>query len=103
MARKVNWSNEEAGMKALERRIKNLQAAAEYLADKPEPGYFKDNISKKMVEISECKSSSLRRYLKIVDNYYYLVTSSKDKEFLLDKKKEIEDELNHRDDATVKK
>ena len=99
MSRKINWKNFEKQAKAQERKVKNLQGAGDYLKDRPEKGYFVDNISKNVVKISDAKSSSLRRYLKVIDNYYYLITSTEDKNYLLEKKVEIETELNHRDDA----
>ena len=61
--------------KDLRRKVKNAMAAAEYLKSKPGPGIFIDNISKKEVIIKDAKSSSLRRYVKLLDNYYYLITS----------------------------
>jgi hypothetical protein len=103
MARKINWGNVEKSAKDLKRKIKNLSAAGEYLKDKPELGYFKDNISKNTIKIVEAKSSSLRRYLKIIDNFYYLVTSNEDRQYLLNKKIEIETELNAREDGTIQK
>jgi hypothetical protein len=99
MSRKVNWKNIEKSVKSQQRKIKNLQAAGDYLKNRPEKGYFIDNISKNPVKIIDAKSSSLRRYLKVIDNYYYLITSREDKNYLLEKKVEIETELNHRDDA----
>lgn len=93
----------EKSAKDLKRKVKNISAAGDYLKDRPEPGYFRDNISKNMVKISEAKSSSLRRYIKVLENYYYLITNEKDKQFLLDKKIEIETELNSRDDAVIEK
>lgn len=62
---------------------------------------MRDNISKNIVKISECKSSTLRRYIKLLDNFYYLVTSQKDREQILKKKIEVETELNNRDDALI--
>ena len=103
MSKKTNWKNVEKANKALLRKVKNMAGLSEYLAEKPEEGYFKDNISKNIVKISEAKSSSLRRYIKLLDNYYYIVTSTEDKKYLLNKKIEIETELNNRDDASVKK
>lgn len=64
-------------------------------------GYMRDNISKNMVVIKECKSSSLRRYVKLLDNFYYLVTKEADKQLVLNKKVEIESELNSRDDGII--
>jgi hypothetical protein len=103
MSRKVNWSNMEKSAKDLKRKVKNIVAAGDYLKDKPEAGKFKDNISKKIIEISKAKSSSLRRYVKLLDNYYYLVTSQNDRDWLLSKKIEIETVLNGRDDAVIEK
>jgi glucan-binding YG repeat protein len=101
--RRVNWTNVEKSTKDLKRKIKNLKSAGDYLKDRPESGYFKDNISKRIIKLSDAKSSTLRRYIKIVDNYYYLVTSNADRTYLLNKKIEIESELNKREDAVVKK
>lgn len=67
----------------------------------PAEGYMRDNISKNIVKISECKSSTLRRYIKLLDNFYYLVTSQKDRTLILNKKIEVETELNNRKDAII--
>lgn len=99
MSRKVDWKAMEQQVKAQQRKIKNLQAAGDYLKNRPEEGYFIDNISKNPVKITEAKSSSLRRYIKVIDNYYYLISSRVDKNYLLEKKVEIETELNHRSDG----
>lgn len=98
--KRVNWKSVQKSSQLLKRNIKNIQAASEYLSNIPGEGYFIDNISKREVKISECKSSSLRRYVKSLENYYYLIGSSADKKRILDKKIEIENELNKRDDAT---
>ena len=103
MSRKVNWSNMEKSMKDLKKRIKDVTLAGDYLKDRPEPGYFRDNISKKIVEIKTAKSSTLRRFVKLLDKYYYLITAKADRDWLLAKKIEIETELNGRDDAIIEK
>jgi len=97
--RKEYWANVEKSQKALKKNVKNLQQAGEFLREMPEEGYMRDNISKKLVVIKECKSSSLRRYVKLLDNFYFLVTSTDEKEKILNKKIEIETELNSRDDG----
>jgi len=102
MGKKVNWKNMEKNIKSQQRKIKNLHAAGDYLKAKPKVGFFVDNISKNTVIISDAKSSSLRRYIKVLENYYYLVTSREDQNYILSKKVEIETELNSRDDAIVK-
>jgi hypothetical protein len=101
MSKRVNWKNVENSSKDLRRKVKNALAAAEYLKSKPGPGIFIDNISKKEVVIKDVKSSSLRRYVKLLDNYYYLITSPTDRKYILDKKIEIERELNIREDGTI--
>lgn len=101
--RKVNWKKVEKSTKDLKRKVKNLSAVGDYLKDRPGSGLFKDNISKNIVYIEKAKSSSLRRYVKLLDNYYYTVSSSSDKEWILSKKIEIETVLNGRDDGTIKK
>lgn len=100
--KRVNWSNFEKSAKQMKRNLKYLQQAGDYLKDMPEEGYMRDNISKNVVAIKECKSSSLRRYIKLLDNFYFLVTSTKDKDVILKKKVEIETELNNRgEDGTI--
>jgi hypothetical protein len=103
MSRKVNWSNMEKSVKDLKKRIKDISGASDYLKDRPEHGYFKDNISKKLIKIEEAKSSTLRRFVKLMDKYYYLITSQSDREWILNKKIEVETELNGRDDALIEK
>lgn len=95
----VNWSNLEKSTKLAKRQVKNIQLVSEYLKNLPGEGKMLDNISKKIVEIKDCKSSSLRRYIKLLDNYYYIVSAEKDRETILKKKIEIETELNGRDDG----
>jgi hypothetical protein len=101
--RKTNWETTEKSAKLIKKNVKYLQAAGDYLKEMPEVGYMKDNISKNLVKISDCKSSSLRRYIKLLDNFYYIVTSQKDKDAVLNKKVEIENELNTREDGIIKK
>ena len=60
---------------------------------------MRDNISKNLICISEAKSSSLRRYTKLLENFYYLVGSEADRTKILNKKIEIETELNTREDG----
>jgi hypothetical protein len=101
--RKVNWKKIVKSTKDLKRKVKNLSTVGDYLKDRPGEGLFKDNISKNIVHIDKAKSSSLRRYVKLLDSYYYIVSSASDKEWILSKKIEIETILNGRDDGTIKK
>lgn len=101
--KKTNWSAMEKSAKLIKRNVKNIQQAGEFLKDFPEPGYMRDNISKNLIEIKNAKSSSLRRYVKLLENFYYLITSENDKEKVLNKKIEIEAELNTRDDGIIEK
>ena len=94
-----NWKNMESNAKLIKRRVKSIQAISDYLANLPGDKYMRDNISKNVVAIKDCKSSSLRRYIKLLDNYYYIVTTEKDRNIILHKKIEIENELNSRDDG----
>ena len=96
-----NWNNTIKSAKMVQRSAKSTLLVSELLKEFPEEGYMKDNISKNLVKIADCKSSSLRRYVKLLDNYYYTVTNEKDKKLILDKKIEVETELFSRPDATV--
>ena len=95
MAR-TNWNSLNKSAKLVKKNVKNLQQAGELFKEFPPDGFMRGNMSKKLVEIKKCKSSSLRRYIKLLDNFYYLVTSQADKEKILKKKIEIEKELNNR-------
>lgn len=101
--RRTNWSSVVKSAKRLKKDVKNLQQAGEFLRDFPTEGYMRDNISKNLVVIKDCKSSSLRRYIKLLDNFYYLVTSENDRQKILNKKIEIEAELNTRDDGIIER
>jgi len=100
---KVNWSAVNKSAKTIKKNVKNLQQAGEFLRDFPGEGYMRDNISKNLIEIKTAKSSSLRRYIKVLDNFYYLVTAQKDKTAILNKKIEIESELSTRVDGVINK
>lgn len=100
---KTNWKLIEKSAKLIKQKSKNIISASAYLKDRPETGYFIDNISKKKVKIINCQSSTLRRYIKLLDKYYYLITSPRDQEYIISKKLEIENELSVRDDCEVEK
>lgn len=101
--KRTNWQSVEKSAKLIKKNVKNLQQAGEFLREFPEEGYMRDNISKNLIEIKTAKSSSLRRYIKLLDNFYYLVTSETEKQKILNKKIEIENELNTRDDGIIEK
>lgn len=98
---KMNWKSLEKSTKTIKKNVKNIQLASDYLKNLPGEGLMRDNISKNIIAIKDCKSSSLRRYVKLLDNYYYLASNEKDKKIILDKKIEIENELNSRDDGIL--
>ena len=98
---KTNWNATIKSAKAVRKSVKSTQQVSDLLKDFPPEGYMRDNISKNLVAIKECKSSSLRRYTKLLNNYYYTVVTEKDKKMILDKKIEIEQELLTRPDASV--
>ena len=93
----VNWSNVEKTAKMIKRNYKNIEFAAEYLKNIPEVGYMRDNKTGENVLIKECKDSTLRRYSKLLNNYYYLVETKKHKDTILAKKLEIDNELDKRE------
>jgi len=103
MSKRVNWVSVDKSAKDLRKKVKNATDAAEYLKSKPGVGKFIDNISKREIIIKDAKSSSLRRYVKLLDGYYYLITSPTDRQYILDKKIELEHELNSRDDGILTK
>ena len=92
----VNWSNVEKTAKIIKRNYKNIEYAADYLKNIPDDGYMRDNKTLENVSISECKDSTLRRYMRLLTSYYYLVDSKKHKDLILKKKIEIENEIDRR-------
>ena len=108
--RKTNWASVEKSTKNIKKAVKNLQKAGVFFKELPEDGYMidekkvkdEDGSSKKVIVkvlIKECKSSTLRRFIRQLDNYYYLVSSESDRKRILNKKIEIESELNKREDG----
>lgn len=91
--KKERWTQLEKQAIQLKRTAKTLKNLGDYLKDFPREGYFIDNISKKEIAISECQPPRLRRYIKLMDNFIYLVSSDADRKKLIAKKKELEDEL----------
>lgn len=85
--------------KKLQQKIKNSKSVSEYFSDLPEAGYMRDNISKNMVKIVDCKSSTLRRYEKLLKKYYSLCQTPSERKTISDKLQEVKDELNTRPDA----
>ena len=91
--KKNNWTSVEKQTISLKRKVKTLKNLGDYLKDWPEEGYFRDNISKNLMKISDCQPPRLRRYIKLIDNFIYLIGSGSDLKKLQKKKKELEDEL----------
>lgn len=97
------WSNMEKSQKSLLQQLKNTKGVSEFFFDLPETGFMRDNISKKHVKISECKSSTLRRYEKLLNKYYYLVKTPSERKTISEKLIEVTSELNTRPDAIISK
>ena len=93
----VNWSNVEKTAKMIKRNYKNIEYAADYLKNVPEDGYMRDNKTLENVSIVDCKDSTLRRYLRLLTSYYYLVDTKSHKDTILKKKIEIENEIDKRE------
>ena len=124
--KRTNWSNVEKSAKQTKRNVKNMQGSTIFFKNFPEKGHmtdvvdayqltetgevYKDANGKKVklgktakdIIIKDAPSSTLRRLVKSLDNYYYLITDEKSKQKILDKKVEIETELNSRDDGLKK-
>ena len=94
-----NWSAAIEQQKALQRKVKNLKGVSEYFTEIPEKGFMRDNISKKLIELKEAKSSTLRRYVKLLGKYYSLCTTPEMRSKINEKLTEVENELSTRPDA----
>ena len=115
--KKTDWNNINKSAKAVKKNVKNTKIVGDLLS-RPLNMYVMRDYStqtvvdengnktkvKKVidVDIRYCKNSTLRRFIKTLDNAYYLMTNEKDKKMILDKKIEIENELSLRPDALTK-
>jgi hypothetical protein len=98
------WKNMVSAQKSLQQKIKNTKTVGEYFDDIPEKGYMKDNISKKVIALTECETSRLRRYVKLLNKYLKLVNDDKEKRTeILNKLEEVQKELSKRPDAIIEK
>lgn len=88
--------------KALQQKIKNIKGIGEFFNDLPEEGYMRDNFSKNKVKLTECQSSTLRRYDKLLRKYYNLCQTPSERKIVNDKLQEVINELNTRPDAIIK-
>lgn len=93
------WAAVEKRQKSLLQQLKNTKGVSEFFSNLPEKGYMLDNFSKNMVKLSECKSSTLRRYDKLLTKYYHLVKKPEERKVISDKQLEVQEELSTRDDA----
>ena len=90
------WKNQISSSKTLLQKIKNTKGVGEFLSNLPQEGEMRDNISKNIIKISECKDSTLRRYEKLLKKYYQLVETPSDRKIISDKLNEIILEINKR-------
>ena len=95
------WSNLAGNQKKLIQKLKNSKGVYEYFGNQPEVGYMKDNITKNIVKLSDCKSSTLRRYTKLLKKYYSLCTTPEQRKIINDKLIEVQAELSTRPDAEI--
>lgn len=91
----------EKQQKTLRQKINNSQSAAEFLTNYPAAGVMRDNISKKEINIVDCETSRLRRYVKLLNKYYNLVYTPDERKKIIDKLNEVNDELEKRPDAII--
>lgn len=113
--KRTNWANVEKYAKQLKRNIRNMQSSALFFQNFPTDGHMTDIVNEtekledgtkikkgkvaKDIIIKDAKSSTLRRLVKTLDNYYYLITDETAKAKVLLKKVELETELNSREDG----
>lgn len=95
------WKTLIKQQKSLQQKIKNTKGIREFFTDFPEKSYMRDNISKKKVLIKECKTSTLRRYEKLLNKYFQLCSTPEERKLISDKLNEVITELNKRPDAII--
>ena len=89
--RREKWQNFEASCKAVKKKVKASSGIKSFLDNRTEPGEIYDDKKGIVIKLSEVKNAStLRRLLRTINNYYYL-TKDEEQEYILNKKKELED------------
>ena len=115
--KRTNWNNVNKSAKTIKKNVKNIKVVGDLFSEPLAMYVMKDYATetkvdengnktkvKKVVcvDIRDCKTSTLRRFIKTLDNAYYLMNNEKDKKMILDKKIEVENELSLRPDALIK-
>lgn len=100
----IDWNEVIQSQKFLQRNMKNAKGMNAFFSKKPQKGYMVDNKTENAVEIAKCRSSTLRRYVKLLKSYYRLTQDPEQRKMISDKLAEVEIELYKRPDAegTVK-
>lgn len=103
---KRNWKSEIEYAKRIQQGLKTQKAVGEFLKAKPNIGYMYDTMSKKedkIVKLSECKSSTLRRFVKMLTKYYGQVTAPSERRYINIKLRDVHSILDKRPDALIEK
>lgn len=114
---KCKWDSIAKNAKMTSKNYKNKTKIIKFFEQWPDEGYMldekpkKDDVGNKIldsngkvvkeyikVKISDCQDSTLRRFVKTLNAFYYLVPDQDNKDRIVAKKKEIESILNDRKD-----
>jgi len=112
---RTNWNSVNKAAKSIKRLYKDTIKKGELLNPFPEKGYMNDykkvvvgtdpetgkDLKERQVvsiPIVELTSPALRRLIKTLDSAFYISSSETEKDRILNKKKELETELNSRPD-----
>lgn len=112
---KARWEGIAKSAKLTSKNYKNKTRVIQFFQQWPEKGYMLDEKNKKdesgkkvlddngkpvkeyiKVKISDCPDSTLRRFVKTLNTFYYVVPDQPNKDKIVAKKVEIETVLNDR-------
>lgn len=93
---KINWKAVEKSQTSLARKIKYTKNMKDYFENPMEKGFVRDSAYLKTKQISELPESSIRRIIKMLEKYYYMIDDSLKKKEILSKITELQTELNQK-------
>lgn len=97
---KHNWAKIEKQQDSLQRLVKRRKKTTVLFSIMPEEGYMVDPLNGELKKLSDCTTTTLNRFVKSLNTMYKAtdLSETKNREFLLNKKIEIEKEIAARDE-----
>lgn len=97
-----NWKNIENQQKLLQRKIKNTRNLKEFIdkISSLKKGEVFDSRTNSVINIYECKDSTLRRLYNLMHTYFTIAKIPEDRRAVFNKLTEINKEIERRENKT---